>query len=105
MQVIKETSTVVLHTANLQLGDVSLHSEVLQNVQNDHTRTFDEKNERGTFFFSKALPANSTARLSLAFKGELTGDMLGYYYSIGGKDREFKYTLTQFEVCLGCHRS
>ncbi|TBU29067.1 peptidase family M1-domain-containing protein [Dichomitus squalens] len=97
LQVIKETSKVVLNTANLQLGEASLHSDVLQSVQNEHTREFDEKHERGTFYFSKALPAKSQARLSIPFKGELTGDMMGYYRSTGGKNGEFKYTLTQFE--------
>ncbi|KAI1788458.1 peptidase family M1-domain-containing protein [Ganoderma leucocontextum] len=97
LQVIKETSKVVLHTASLELGNASLQSDALQSIQDEHTREFDEKNERGVFFFSKALPAGSKARFSIPFKGDLTGDMLGYYRSIGGKDGEFKYTLTQFE--------
>ena len=87
-----------MNTANLELGEASLHSDALQSVQTEHTREFDEKNERGTFYFSKALPAGSKARVSIPFKGELTGDMLGYYRSTGGKNGEFKYTLTQFEV-------
>ncbi len=100
MQVIKETSKVVLHTASLELGNASLQSDALQSVQDEHTREFDDKNERGIFFFSKVLPAGSTARFSIPFKGDLTGNMLGYYRSTGGKDGEFKYTLTQFEVML-----
>nr|VWO96865.1 Probable aminopeptidase N PepN (Lysyl aminopeptidase) (LYS-AP) (Alanine aminopeptidase) [Ganoderma boninense] len=98
LQVIKETSKVVLHTASLELGGASLHSDALQSVQDAHTREFDDKNERGIFSFDKALPAGSKARFSVPFKGPLTGDMLGYYRSTGGKDGEFKYTLTQFEA-------
>ena len=98
LQVNKETSKVVLHTASLELGNASLQSDTLQSVQEEHTREFDDKNERGIFFFSKALPVGSKARLSIPFKGDLTGNMLGYYRSTGDKDGEFKYTLTQFEV-------
>ena len=100
LQVIKETSKVVLHTASLELGSASLQSDALQSVQDAQTREFDEKNERGIFSFNTALPAGSKARFSIPFKGALTGDMLGYYRSTGGKDGELKYTLTQFEVML-----
>ncbi|RDX52652.1 hypothetical protein OH76DRAFT_1553921 [Lentinus brumalis] len=97
VHVNKETSTLVLNTANLELGDVSLQSDALKNVQSVASTKFDEANERGIFSFAKALPANSKARLSLSFKGPLTGDMMGYYRSTGGKDGELTYTLTQFE--------
>ncbi|KAI0373350.1 leucyl aminopeptidase [Pilatotrama ljubarskyi] len=97
LHVDKETSRVVLNTANLDLGDVSLQSAALEGVQTASAREFDTANERGIFSFAKALPADSKARLSVTFKGELTGDMLGYYRSTGGKDGELKYTLTQFE--------
>ncbi|KAI9056855.1 leucyl aminopeptidase [Trametes sanguinea] len=93
----KETAKIVLNTANLELGDVSLKSEALQDVQTASEREFDTANERGVFSFAKPLPQNAKGRLSVTFKGELTGDMLGYYRSSGGKDGELKYTLTQFE--------
>ena len=88
----------MLNTANLDLGDITLQSSVLQDVQSATSRQFDEANERGIFSFPSALPADSKARLSLSFKGPLTGDMMGYYRSTGGKDGELTYTLTQFEV-------
>ncbi len=95
----KETSKLVLNTASLELGDVSLQSgSDAQDVQTASAREFDDANERGIFSFGKALPAGSKARISVSFKGELTGDMLGYYRSTGGKDGGIKYTLTQFEV-------
>ncbi|KAI8998978.1 leucyl aminopeptidase [Trametes punicea] len=97
LHVNKETSKIVLNTATLDLGDVSLKSDALENVQVASSREFDNVNERGIFSFEKALPANAKARLSVSFKGELTGDMLGYYRSTGGKEGELKYTLTQFE--------
>ncbi|KAI0637348.1 leucyl aminopeptidase [Trametes polyzona] len=98
LTVNKDTSTIVLNTANLQLGDVSLKSGgSLENVQTASGQEFDPVNERAVFSFAKALSAGTSARLSATFKGDLTGDMLGYYYSTGGKDGELKYTLTQFE--------
>ncbi|CDO74865.1 hypothetical protein BN946_scf185004.g15 [Trametes cinnabarina] len=97
LHVNKETSKIVLNTANLELGDVSLKSDALQDVQTTSSREFDTANERGIFSFAKALPQDAKGRLSVTFKGELTGDMLGYYRSSGGKDGELKYTLTQFE--------
>ncbi|KAJ8489143.1 hypothetical protein ONZ51_g3140 [Trametes cubensis] len=97
LQVNKETSSIVLNTAKLDLGEVTLRSESLEDVQTASSRDFDAENERGIFSFTKPLPANAKARLSVSYKGELTGDMLGYYRSTGGKDGELKYTLTQFE--------
>ena len=101
LDVKEETAKLVLNTASLELGDVSLQSgtsDGAAEVQTATAREFDETNERGIFSFAKALPAGSKARLSVAFKGELTGDMLGYYRSTGGPDGKIKYTLTQFEV-------
>ncbi|KAI0806986.1 peptidase family M1-domain-containing protein [Fomes fomentarius] len=98
LHVNKETSKLVLNTASLELGDVSLQSGTdAQDVQTASAREFDDANERGIFSFGKALPAGSKARISVSFKGELTGDMLGYYRSTGGEDGGIKYTLTQFE--------
>lgn len=101
----KETSSIVLNTAKLDLGEVTLRSESLQDVQTASSRDFDTENERGIFSFAKPLPANAKARLSVSYKGELTGDMLGYYRSSGGKDGELKYTLTQFEVVTSISNS
>ena len=102
VQVKKETSTVVLNTAKLELGTVSVlvtpAGGAAPHTMEASSRDFDETFERGLFSFPGALPAGATARLSLAFKGALTGDMLGYYFSKGGADGETVYTLTQFEV-------
>lgn len=57
-------------------------------------------NERVVYSLSKPLLKGASARLSVTFKGELNGKMVGYYRSAGGKDRELKYTLTQFEVSI-----
>ena len=102
LQVKKETSTVVLNTAKLELGTVSVlvtpAGGAAPHTMEASSRDFDETFERGLFSFPGALPAGAKARLSLAFKGALTGDMLGYYFSKGGADGETVYTLTQFEV-------
>lgn len=64
------------------------------------TRKFDSKSERGTLDLPTALPANSAATLTIAFSGELTDGMVGYYKSTYEDNDEKKaYSLTQFEVC------
>ena len=92
----------MLNTASLELGDVSVSvtapGGAARHTQASTTRYFDEKFERGLFSFAEPLPAGAAARLSLAFKGPLTGDMLGYYRSTGGADGTTAYALTQFEV-------
>ncbi|OJT04088.1 Aminopeptidase 2, mitochondrial [Trametes pubescens] len=94
----KDTSTVVLNTANLDLGEASLKTGgALETVLDVSKRELDTENERVLYSLAKPLSAGASARLSVAFKGELTGDMLGYYRSTGGKDGELRYTLTQFE--------
>lgn len=97
----KDTSTVVLNTANLELGEASLKTGgALETVLDVSKREIDTENERVVYSLAKPLSKGASARLSVAFKGELTGDMLGYYRSTGGKDGELRYTLTQFEVGL-----
>ncbi|KAL1947447.1 hypothetical protein VTO73DRAFT_14408 [Trametes versicolor] len=94
----KETSAVVLNTANLELGEASLKTGgALDTVLDVSKRELDTENERVVYSLAKPLSKGASARLSVAFKGELTGDMLGYYRSTGGKDGELRYTLTQFE--------
>ena len=93
----------MLNTASLELCDVSVSmtapgGRAAPHTQAAATRYFDEKFERGLFSFAEPLPAGAAARLSLAFKGPLTGDMLGYYRSTGGADGTTAYALTQFEV-------
>lgn len=95
----KDTSTVVLNTANLELGEAELKTGgALDTVLDVSKRELDTENERVVYSLAKPLSKGASARLSVAFKGELTGDMLGYYRSTGGKDGELRYTLTQFEV-------
>ena len=76
----------------LELGDVSVRVSgaggASPTVQTASSRDFDDKFERGIFSFPAPLPAGATARLSIPFKGELTGDLLGYYFSKGGADGE-----------------
>lgn len=59
---------------------------------------FDSNMERGILSFKKALSAGSKAQLKIAFEGQLTGAMMGYYRSVGGEDGKKVYALTQFEV-------
>lgn len=59
---------------------------------------FDEKLERCVLEFPQTIPAGAKARLGIAFEGELTDELMGYYKSTGGEDGEDIYALTQFEV-------
>lgn len=98
LEVKKQTSTIVLNVADLDISDVILHSHALQNEQPDTTRSLDAKSERVTFCFPNALPASSEATLSITFSGKLSGSMMGYYKSSYQHDGSTKsYALTQFE--------
>ncbi|KAG8217461.1 hypothetical protein J3R82DRAFT_5606 [Butyriboletus roseoflavus] len=98
LQVKEKTSALTFNAADLELSDISLYSHDLKVHQVNMSRTFDSETERGTLDFPTALPANSTATLTVAFSGELTGTMMGYYKSTYEDDGEKKvYSLTQFE--------
>jgi aminopeptidase 2 len=99
LDVKKETSTIIFNAADLKLNDASLYSDTLKLKQVDTSRSLDDKAERGVLSFSTPLPAGSKATLSIAFSGELTGSMMGYYKSSFEHEGTKKYyTLTQFEV-------
>ena len=91
----------MLNSLALELSEVSLHSDALQSYQTPSATEFDDKRQRWAFTFPKALPANSTARLKIAFKANISTHMMGYYKSTGGKDGKTVYALTQFQVCSG----
>lgn len=98
LDIKKETSTVVFNSADLKLNDVSLYSDELKISQVDPSPSLDDKAERCVLSFSTPVPAGSKATLSIAFSGELTGAMMGYYKSSFEHDGTKKYyTLTQFE--------
>ncbi|KAF8448022.1 leucyl aminopeptidase [Boletus edulis BED1] len=97
LEVKEKTSTLTFNVADLELSNISLFSRDLKTQQNT-LLSFDSKAEQGTLDFPEALPANSTATLSIAFSGKLTGAMMGYYKSTYEDDGEKKvYSLTQFE--------
>ncbi|KIM28783.1 hypothetical protein M408DRAFT_8575 [Serendipita vermifera MAFF 305830] len=97
--ILEETSTIVLNCADLELEQVSVHSEALKTEQIQIAgQTIDKDQDRVTVQVSTALPAASKAQLRVGFKAPLTGSMTGYYFSqteIDGK--KVHYTLTQFQ--------
>ncbi|RDX48017.1 hypothetical protein OH76DRAFT_1484207 [Lentinus brumalis] len=97
LKVNKETSKVVLNSLFLDLDQVSLHSDALHVQQEPSSKDFDPVRQRVVFTFADALPADSTARLTIAFKAAITGHMMGYYKSTGGADGKTIYALTQFQ--------
>ncbi|TBU53789.1 hypothetical protein BD310DRAFT_937381 [Dichomitus squalens] len=92
-----DTSTVVLNSLALEFSEVSLHSYALQNTQTPSATEIDDTRQRVIFTFPDVLPANSTARLKIAFKADVSSQMMGYYRSTGGKDSKTVYALTQFQ--------
>ncbi|KAG8777819.1 Aminopeptidase 2 mitochondrial [Serendipita sp. 397] len=99
LDILEETSTIVFNVADLDLDQVSLHSETLKTEQIQIAeQSFDKDLDRCTVQVATPLPAKSKAQLRVAFKAPLTNKMTGYYYShteIDGK--KVYYTLTQFE--------
>jgi aminopeptidase 2 len=96
----KETDRIEFHSADLNLGNASVHSEALQTDQTDTSRSFEKEQDRTTLHFATSFPAGSKIQLRIAFDGVLTGSMMGYYKSSYKVDGQTKYyALTQFEVC------
>lgn len=83
----------------MEVGDISIHSDSLQRELAPSARSYDADSEKLSLGLATPLPAGSKARLHIGFKGQLTGSMMGYYYSLWTENGEKKrYTLTQFEV-------
>ncbi|RPD63715.1 hypothetical protein L227DRAFT_496652 [Lentinus tigrinus ALCF2SS1-6] len=97
LKVNKEASKIVLNSLELDLDEVSLHSGAPEAIQTPSSVDFDPVQQRVIFTFANALPADSTARLSISFKADITGHMMGYYKSTGGADGKTIYALTQFQ--------
>ncbi|TFK46426.1 leucyl aminopeptidase [Heliocybe sulcata] len=98
LDVLKETSTIVLNTSQLKLGEASVYSDALKTEQIQSSTHVDAKTERVTITFGSALPAGTKAKLRIGFTGELDTSMAGYYRSKWTDDGKAKYYgLTQFE--------
>jgi aminopeptidase 2 len=77
----------------------SVYSDVLKAEQVTTAAAFDKVQERTTYQLTNTLPAGSKAELKIAFGGELTGSMMGYYKASWQHEGKTKYyALTQFEV-------
>ncbi|TFK50212.1 hypothetical protein OE88DRAFT_1736470 [Heliocybe sulcata] len=98
LDVLKETSTIVLNTSQLKLGEASVYSDALKTEQIQSSTDVNTKTERATITFGSALPIGSKAKLRIGFTGELDTSMAGYYRSKWTEDGKAKYYgLTQFE--------
>ncbi|EPQ58615.1 hypothetical protein GLOTRDRAFT_36981 [Gloeophyllum trabeum ATCC 11539] len=98
LDVVEETSSIVLNSAHTQLGEASVYSEALRTEQIQASANVDSTTERLTVRFGTPLPAGSKAQLRIGFTGELDGSMAGYYRSKWtGQGKTQYYALTQFE--------
>ena len=102
LDILKETSTIVLHSKRLQLDAIQLTTDSdVQTTLAPSAVTFDASNDRSSIVLTHPLPARSKAQLRISFAGELTPNLVGYYYSLSSAvdGRAPKhYSLTQFEV-------
>ncbi|KAJ7582802.1 leucyl aminopeptidase [Mycena floridula] len=97
LDVIKETSTIVLNSEDLELGEAFLLSPDAAQIQLSHV--FDVPKKRVSFALPSSLPAGSKAELKIPFAGKLGDGMTGYYRSAWSPDGHTKYyALTQFEA-------
>lgn len=99
MDVKKDTSEIVFNSAVLKLSNIALTTVEAESLAPASIQ-FDEKLERCALGFPKSIPADSKVQLKIAFEGELTDALMGYYKSTGGEDGKEIYALTQFEVRL-----
>ncbi|OSX66267.1 hypothetical protein POSPLADRAFT_1043724 [Postia placenta MAD-698-R-SB12] len=98
LQVIQETSQIVLNSREIQLENITIVSSTsdTDTEQRPSSVVLDAALERATFEFPVPLPANSTAVLSIHFSAPLTDSLAGYYRSAGDENTEV-YAVTQFE--------
>ncbi|KAI0730373.1 peptidase family M1-domain-containing protein [Fomitopsis betulina] len=96
LDVKKDTSEIVFNSAVLKLSNIALTTVEAESLAPASIQ-FDEKLERCALGFPKSIPADSKVQLKIAFEGELTDALMGYYKSTGGEDGKEIYALTQFE--------
>lgn len=89
----------MFHSSTLNIKDVTITADSLKEPQAPNSLSFDAASERAYLKFPTAFSAGSKAQLKVSFDAQLTGSMMGYYYSTWEKDgKKQYYTLTQFEV-------
>ncbi|KAL5529124.1 hypothetical protein ACEPAG_5098 [Sanghuangporus baumii] len=98
LEILKDTSSIVFHSSTLNIKDVSITTDSLKEPQAPTSQSFDAASERAYLKFPTVFSAGSKAQLKVNFDAQLTGSMMGYYYSTWEKDgKKQYYTLTQFE--------
>ncbi|KIK68750.1 hypothetical protein GYMLUDRAFT_54320 [Collybiopsis luxurians FD-317 M1] len=106
LKVEKDTSSIVLNAADLQLADVSVtvagagssSEETSVSTFVPVSQSIDAINQRATFVFPTTFAAGSRLQLFIAFQGQLSGNLIGYYEGTWEHEGEKKlYTVTQFE--------
>ena len=96
---IRESSKIVFNTAGLELFNITLSVQEKGDAKfTPASIDFDEKLERCMLGLPQTTPAGVHLRLEIAFEGELTDDLMGYYKSLNGQDGQDVCALTQFEV-------
>lgn len=89
----------MFHSTGLNLSDAIVSSDGFKTSQAPASQSFEEKSERAILDFSSPFAKGTKLQLKVKFDADLTGNMMGYYYSSWEKDGQKQYyTLTQFEV-------
>jgi len=91
VRVLKPTSQIVLNSADIEFGQVTISSEA---VSQKATVTLDKEKEMATLTVEKELPAGA-ATIHIQYTGTLNSEMRGLY--LGKDDEGRKYAATQFE--------
>ena len=98
MEVVKETSNLVLNSDKLQLHGVSLVSGT---VEATITETkIQEKAERLVVRLSNALSVGSKITLRIEYEGKLDDSMAGYYRSSTTIDGKKRWVFNQLSSAL-----
>lgn len=99
LEQIRESSKIVFNCVGLKLFNITLSVQEKGDAKfTPASIDFDEKLERCMLGLPQTAPAGVHLRLEIAFEGELTDDLMGYYKSLNGEDGEDVCALTQFEV-------
>lgn len=92
VQILKPTSQIVLNSAELDFGEVSVTAS---GMTQKGTVSLDTENEQATLSFEKEL-APGAANLHIVYTGILNDQMRGFY--LGKDPHGRKYAATQFEA-------
>ncbi|TFY57887.1 hypothetical protein EVJ58_g6753 [Rhodofomes roseus] len=96
LNVKTDTSKIVFNSADLKLSNIALTTSGLKSSAfTPASIDFDKTMERCTLEFAESIPAGAKVQLKVAYEGQLTDSLMGYYKSLSSEGEV--YALTNFE--------